>query len=129
MKVRTEILSLSRVQSGAPVSYGRTFITGRKSKIAVLPVGYADGYSRVLTNNMDVLVRGRRAPVVGRVCMDLIMVDVTDVRGVAEKDEVVLLGRQGAEEITASGMAARAGTVPYEILTSLGSRARRVYSG
>lgn len=129
MKVKTEILSLRRVQSGAPVSYGRTFITKRKSVIAVLPLGYADGYSRVLTNNMDVLVRGKRAPVVGRVCMDLIMVDVTEVKGVEEKDEVVLLGRQGTEEITAFGMAARAGTVPYEILTSLGSRARRVYRG
>jgi alanine racemase len=127
MKVKTEVLSLRKVASGMPVSYGRTFITRRESVIAVLPVGYADGYRRVLTNNMDVLVRGRRAPVVGRVCMDLIMVDMTEVKGVREKDEVVLLGRQGAEEITASEMAGRAGTIPYEILTSLGSGARRVY--
>jgi alanine racemase len=127
MKVKTEILSLRRVKSGVPVSYGRTFITRRNSVIAVLPVGYADGYSRILTNNMDVLVRGKRAPVVGRVCMDLIMVDVTEVKGVEEKDEVVLLGRQGTEEITASEMAGKAGTISYEILTSLGSRSRRVY--
>ncbi len=127
MKVKTEILSLRRLGSGVPVSYGRTFITRRESVIAVLPVGYADGYQRVLTNNMDVLVRGRRAPVVGRVCMDLIMVDVTGVKGVRERDEVVLLGRQGAEEITASEMAGRAGTIPYEILTSMGIRSRRVY--
>ncbi len=127
MKVRTEILSLRRLRRGVPVSYGRTFITRRESVIAVLPVGYADGYQRVLTNNMDVLVRGKRAPVVGRVCMDLIMVDVTEVKGVRENDEVVLLGRQGREEITASEMAGRAGTIPYEILTSLGIRSRRVY--
>ena len=127
MKVKTEVLSLRKLQSGTPVSYGRTFITRRESVIAVLPVGYADGYSRVLTNNMEVLVGGKRAPVVGRVCMDLLMVDTTEVRGVREKDEVVLIGRQGAEEITASEMADRAGTIPYEVLTSIGIRSRRVY--
>lgn len=127
MKVKTEILSLRRLRKGMPVSYGRTFITGRNSIIAVLPVGYADGYSRALTNTMDVLVHGKRAPVVGRVCMDLIMVDVTGIHGVKERDEVVLLGRQGREEITASEMGAKAGTISYEILTSLGSRSRRIY--
>ncbi len=127
MKVKTEILSLRRLRKGTPVSYGRTFITERNSVIAVLPVGYADGYSRALTNSMDVLVKGKRAPVVGRVCMDLIMVDVTGIQGMKEKDEVVLLGRQGREEITASEMGAKAGTISYEILTSLGSRSRRIY--
>ncbi len=127
MKVKTEILSLRRLQKGSPVSYGRTFITQRNSLIAVLPVGYADGYSRMLTNAMDVLVRGKRAPVVGRVCMDLTMVDVTGIKGAKERDEVVLLGRQDHEEITASEMAAKAGTISYEILTSLGSRSRRIY--
>jgi alanine racemase len=127
MTVKTEILSLRRVGSGVPVSYGRTFITRRASLIAVLPVGYADGYHRALSNNMDVLVKGKRAPVVGRVCMDLIMVDVTEVKGLREKDEVVLLGRQGTAEITAVEMAGRAGTIPYEILTSIGSGSRKVY--
>lgn len=127
MKVKTEILSLRRLQKGSPVSYGRTFITRRNSLIAVLPVGYADGYSRMLTNAMDVLVRGKRAPVVGRVCMDLTMVDVTGIKGAKERDEVVILGRQDHEEITASEMAAKAGTISYEILTSLGSRSRRIY--
>ncbi|HYA31794.1 MAG TPA: alanine racemase [Thermodesulfovibrionales bacterium] len=127
MTVKTVILSLRRVRSGVPVSYGRTFITRRDSLIAVLPVGYADGYHRALSNNMDVLVKGKRAPVVGRVCMDLIMVDVTEVKGLREKDEVVLLGKQGTAEITASEMAGRAGTIPYEILTSIGSGSRKVY--
>jgi alanine racemase len=127
MKVKTEILSLRRLRKGTPVSYGRTFITGRDSVIAVLPVGYADGYNRALTNTMEVLVKGKRAPVAGRVCMDLIMVDVTGIQGVKERDEVVLLGRQGREEITASEMGTKAGTISYEILTSLGSRSRRIY--
>ncbi len=127
MKVKTEILSLRRLPKGTPISYGRTFITKRESVVAVLPVGYADGYSRALTNTMDVLVQGKRAPVVGRVCMDLIMVDVTGIRGIGERDEVVLLGRQGHEEITASELGTKAGTISYEILTSLGSRSRRIY--
>lgn len=127
MTVKTEILSLRRVRSGMPISYGRTFITKRDSLIAVLPVGYADGYHRALSNNMDVLVKGKRAPVVGRVCMDLIMVDVTEVKGLREKDEVVLLGRQGTAEIMAAEMAGRAGTISYEILTSIGRESRKVY--
>lgn len=127
MKVRTEILSLRKLRTGTPVSYGRTFITRRNSVIGVVPVGYGDGYSRALTNAMDVLVRGKRAPVVGRVCMDLVMVDVTEIGEVKEKDEVVLIGKQGNEEITAAEMAAKSGTISYETLISLGSRARRIY--
>lgn len=127
MKVKTEILSLRRLKKGTPVSYGRTFITARESLIAVLPVGYADGYSRAFSNNSEVIVRGRRVPVIGRVCMDLTMVDVTDVGGVDAGDEVILLGVQGDETITASELASRAGTISYEVLTSLGSKSRRVY--
>ena len=127
MKIKTEIITLRRLKKGTPVSYGRTFITRRESLIAVLPVGYADGISRAFSNNADVLVRGRRAAVVGRVCMDLIMVDVTGITGVKEGDEAVLLGKQGREEITARELAGRAATVPYEVLTSMGTRSRRVY--
>ena len=127
MAVKTRILSLRRVPKGAPVSYGRTFITRRNSVIAVLPVGYADGYNRKLSNAAEVLVKGKRAPVAGRVCMDLVMVDVTGVKGVRENDEVVLLGRQGREEITASEIGEKAGTISYEVLTSLGSRSKRIY--
>lgn len=127
MTVKTKILSLRRLKKGTSISYGRIFITGRESIIAVLPVGYADGYSRSFSNNSDVLIRGNRAPVVGRVCMDTTMADVTDVEGVAEGDEVVMLGRQKKNIITASELALRAGTITYEILTSFGSKARRKY--
>jgi len=127
MTVKTKILSLRKLKKGTPVSYGRTFITVRESLIAVLPIGYADGYTRIFSNNSDVLIRGRRAPVIGRVCMDTTMVDVTDIRGVAEGDEVVLLGKQKDNVITASELAMKAGTIPYEILTSFGNKSRRVY--
>ncbi|HAM53636.1 MAG TPA: alanine racemase [Nitrospiraceae bacterium] len=127
MKIKTRILCLRRLRRGTPVSYGRTFITKRESLVAVLPVGYADGYSRVLSNTADVLIRGKRAPVVGRVCMDLTMVDVTEIQDVAEDDEVVLLGTQAAQEITAHEVAQKAGTICYEILTTLGSQSKRVY--
>ncbi|HET6514122.1 MAG TPA: alanine racemase [Thermodesulfovibrionales bacterium] len=127
MKVKTRILCLRRLQKGMPVSYGRTFITRRESLIAVLPVGYADGYSRALSNRADVIIRGKRVPVVGRVCMDLTMVDVTEVPGIEEEDEVVLIGRQGDEEITFHEIAAKAGTISYEIMTMIGSRSQRVY--
>jgi alanine racemase len=127
MKVKTRVLAVRSVRRGMPVSYGRTFVTQRDSRIAVLPVGYADGYNRLFSNNAEMLVRGRRAPVVGRVCMDLTMVDVTDIDGVTEGDEVVLLGDQGGERITAAELSGRINTIPYEIVTCLGGRARREY--
>lgn len=127
MTVRTRILTIRKVGKGTPISYGRTFITTRDSLIALLPIGYADGYMRSLSNNADVLIRGKRAPVVGRVCMDITMVDVTGVNDVSTDDDVILIGRQGDEEITTWELAKRAGTIPYEITISLGSRSRRVY--
>ncbi|HTR44286.1 MAG TPA: alanine racemase [Thermodesulfovibrionales bacterium] len=127
MTVRTRILSVRKLHKGTPVSYGRTFVTARESLVAVLPVGYADGYGRILSNNAEVLVGGRRAPVIGRVCMDLMMADVTNFEGVAEGDEVVLIGKQGGEEITVHEIARRAGTISYEVLTTLGGRSKRVY--
>ncbi|MEK6672281.1 MAG: alanine racemase [Nitrospirota bacterium] len=127
MRVRTKILALRRLPKGAPVSYGGTFITRGESLIAAIPVGYADGYMRSLSNNSDMLISGKRAPVAGRICMDLTMVDVTDIENVRENDEVVILGRQGREEITAAEIAERAGTISYEVLTTLGNRSRRVF--
>jgi alanine racemase len=129
MKIKTGILVIRKLRAGSPVSYGRTFVVKRHSKIAVIPVGYADGYSRLFSNNAEVLVRGRRVPVVGRVCMDLTMIDVTGIDGVSDNDEVVLLGRQGNDTITASELSSRIDTIPYEIITSLGSRARKEYIG
>ena len=127
MKLRTKILVIRTMAAGSPVSYGRTFVTKRQSRIAVVPIGYADGFSRRFSNNAAMLVGGTRVPVVGRVCMDLTMIDVTDVSGASEGDEVVILGQQGNEMISACELASRADTIPYEILTSLGSRARREY--
>jgi alanine racemase len=123
----TEILQLKKVRAGTAISYGQTFVTNRESLIATLPVGYADGYPRVLSNRGAALVRGQRAPIVGRVCMDLTMLDVTDIRNVRQGDEVVLLGRQGDAAISADEMAAWADTISYEILTSISVRVPRVH--
>ena len=127
MRVKTNVLSIRYLPPNFPISYGRTFVTKRQSKIGVLPIGYADGYNRLFSNNAEVLVGGRRVPVAGRVCMDLTMVDLTEVRDVKEGDEVVILGQQGNESITAYELADKAGTIPYEILTSLGSYSRKEY--
>lgn len=124
---KTRILQLKEVPPETSISYGRTFVTRRRSRIATLPVGYADGYSRLLSNRGQVLVRGRRAPVVGAVCMDLTMVDVTDIPDAGTGDEVVLIGRQGEETISAEEVASWAHTIPYEVLTSISARVPRVF--
>jgi alanine racemase len=127
MKIRTKILCIRNLPSGSPISYGRTFITKRPSRLGVLPLGYADGYSRFFSNNAEVLVKGRRVPVVGRICMDLTMVDLTEIKDVRENDEVIILGEQQEESITAQELAYKANTIPYDILTSLGSHSRKEY--
>jgi alanine racemase len=124
---KTKILQLKQVPSGTSISYGQTFVTERESLIATLPIGYADGYARLLSNRGEVLVRGQRAKVAGRVCMDLTMIDVTDIKNVQQGDEVVLLGRQGDAEISADEMAAWANTISYEILTSISARVPRIH--
>ena len=123
---KTRILQLKRVPKGFRISYGQTFVTRRESLIATLPVGYADGYKRLLSNRGAVLVRGQRAPIAGSVCMDLTMVDVTGIRGVQQGDEVVLLGQQGGQAISADEMAGWGNTISYEILTSIGARVPRI---
>ncbi|MBI4715565.1 MAG: alanine racemase [Nitrospirae bacterium] len=127
LTLKTRIAHLKQVPEGTPISYGRTFVTKRESRIATLPVGYADGFARNLSNRGEVLVRGRRAPVVGRVCMDMTMVDVTQAPDAVPGDEVVLIGRQGKEEISAHDVAARAETVCYEILSRIGPRVERIH--
>jgi alanine racemase len=126
MSWRTRAVFLKTVPPRTPVSYGGTFRTRRRSRLATLPVGYADGYRRALSNRGQVLVKGRRCPVVGRVTMDQIIVDVTDVPPVDVGEEVVLLGSQGRETISAEEMAAWADTIPYEILCGITSRVPRV---
>lgn len=129
LTLATEIAFLKRVPPGTPVSYGGTWRAMRESLIATLPVGYADGYRRALSNRGHALVRGRRVPVVGTVCMDLSLADVTDVPGVAVGDEAILIGRQGGEEIRAEEVAADAGTIAYEIFCGIGPRVPRLYAG
>ncbi len=114
---------------GASVSYGRIFIAQKRTRVALLPIGYGDGVHRLLSNRGQVLIRGRRARIIGRVCMDNIMVDVTDVDGVQEEDEAVLIGRQGEDRISAEEVATCAQTINYEVTTSLLPRATRVYIG
>jgi alanine racemase len=124
---KTRVLQLKKVPAGTSISYGQTFVTERDSTIATLPVGYADGYARLLSNRGAVLVGGKRAPIAGRVCMDLTMVDVTGIAGVQPGDEVVLLGRQGDQMISADEMAGWANTISYEILTSISARVPRIH--
>ncbi|MBI2214276.1 MAG: alanine racemase [Acidobacteria bacterium] len=129
MRWTTRIARLKTLPTGSPVGYGATFVTERESRIATIPVGYADGYPFRLSGNADVLVRGQRAPIVGRVSMDLVTVDVSDVEGVALGDEVVLLGTQGDETISAEELAERSGTLAYEVLCGVGHRVPRTYIG
>ncbi len=126
MAVRARIVQLREVSAGTALSYGGRTVTRRRSRIAVVPVGYADGYAWRLTGKAEALVRGCRVPVAGSVTMDMTLLDVTDA-GAELGEEVVLLGRQGAEEITATELAAHAGTISWEILCHLGLRLPRRY--
>ncbi|EKD39472.1 MAG: hypothetical protein ACD_75C00394G0007 [uncultured bacterium] len=127
MSFTTRILQVKTLPAGAGVSYGHTFRAGHPTKIAVIPVGYEDGYSRQLSNRGEVLVHGRRVPVRGRVCMNMCMVEVTDVEGVRAGDEVVLLGRQQDAVITADDLAEAMGSISYEVLCLLGNNNKREY--
>jgi alanine racemase len=127
MAFKTRLLQVKRVAAGSGVSYGHTFVTSRPSVIGVLPVGYADGYRRGLQNGGEVLVRGRRAPVVGAVCMDLTMVDLTDVPEAAAGDPVVLWGSSGDDAISANDVARLVQTISYELLCTVGRRVPRIY--
>lgn len=122
---KTRIVSLKAVKKGTSVSYGRKFRARRKSLIAVIPVGYADGYPRNLSNRFHVLVRGQRVPIAGTICMDMMMLDVTGVSGVRIGDEVTLIGRQGDKEIQVEDMAKEANTISYEIFCRISTRLTR----
>ncbi len=127
LSLKTKIVYLKDVPAGRSISYGRTYITENGTKIATLPIGYADGYERILSNKAYVLVKGKRARVVGKVTMDQVMIDVGHIEGVKMGDEVVLIGKQGKDRITTEELAKLSGTIPYEIVCSLGSRVPRVY--
>ena len=124
---RTQVVFLKDHRRGARIGYGSTWRAPRRSRIATLPVGYDDGYRFAFSNRAEVLLRGRRCPVVGRVSMDYVCVDVTRVPGAEVGDVVTLLGRDGSERIRAEELAALADTIPYEILCGLGRRVKRRY--
>lgn len=128
MTFKARVVLVRDLPAGATVSYGRTFTARSPMRVATLGVGYADGYPRALSNRRaEALIRGTRCAVLGRVTMDLIMVDVTHLAGVVVGDEAVLFGRQGSDEILASELAARASTIAWEIFTGIGARVHRVY--
>ncbi|MBF0426870.1 MAG: alanine racemase [Magnetococcales bacterium] len=123
----TRVIQVRNMAAGTPLGYGHTVVLQRPSRIGQLPVGYADGYPRILSNRAEVIVGGRRVPVLGRVCMDLVTVDLTDCPDVGVGDEVVLLGGHGPLAISLQEMSAWMGTIPYEVLCRLGARVPRRY--
>ena len=130
LTLKTRVSLVRALPAGHGVGYGRTFVTPRPMRVGTLAAGYADGYPRHLSNvGAEVLVRGRRCPVLGRVTMDQIMIDLDALPDVDAGEEVVLLGRQGAEEVPAAELAARSGTIPWEIFTGLSARVGRYYFG
>ena len=127
MSVHSRIIFLKRIEKGRSISYGRTFIARRPMTVATLPIGYSDGYPRGLSGKADVLIGGRRCPVLGRVTMDQIVVDVSKIKNPRLGMPVVILGKQGEEGVCAYELAQLAHTIPYEIVCSLGSRLPKVY--
>ena len=128
MSLKTRVSHVKILPKGRAISYGGSYITRRQSIIATLPVGYADGYSRLLSSQAEVLIKGQRAPILGRICMDQCMVDVTDIQGhVNPGEEVVLIGSDGGERISAEEIAGFIGTINYEITCGISKRVPRVY--
>ncbi len=127
LSLRARLARIADVAPGEGVSYGLTWRAGRPSRVGLVPVGYADGWMRALSNRGQVLLGGRRVPIVGRVCMDQFLVDVTEIPEASPGQEVTLLGRQEADEITADEVAEWAGTISWEILSRLGSRLPRIF--
>ncbi len=127
MQLKARVAYVKKVPPGTSISYGRQFTTSSPSVIATLPLGYADGWSRLLSNKAAVLIRGQRAPVVGRVCMDQCMVDVTHIPGVKPGDEAVLFGVQGGEFLPVEEVASHMGTINYEMVCLISKRVPRIY--
>ncbi|MFA5867288.1 MAG: alanine racemase [Actinomycetota bacterium] len=127
LALKARISFVKEVPAGEGISYGLTFKTSRDSRIATLPLGYADGYSRLLSNKTDVLVKGQRAVNTGTICMDQFMVDVTEIAGVEPGTEAALIGRDGGASITADEIASRLGTINYEVVCMISARVPRVY--
>ncbi|MDI3534788.1 MAG: alanine racemase [Thermosediminibacterales bacterium] len=127
MSLKTQVAHVKNLPPGYSISYGATFTTVKDSVIATLPIGYADGYSRLLSSKGEILVRGQKAPIVGRICMDQCMADVTHIEGVSPEDEVVLFGSQKNVTIPVEAIAEKLGTINYEVVCMVGKRVPRVY--
>jgi len=127
MELKSHVVYIKEVPSGTGISYGSTYITKRKTKVATIPVGYADGYSRNLSNVGKVIIRGKYAPIIGRICMDYFMVDVTDIEDVTQGDTVTLLGKDGDCVISAKTLALWSHSFPYEMVCTVGKRIPRVF--
>lgn len=127
LSLKSHVAFVKEVEAGTPISYGGTFVADKKMKIATIPVGYADGYPRNLSNNGYVLIRGKKAPILGRICMDQFMVDVTDIAGANFGDKVTLVGSDGDETITVELLGELSGRFNYEFICDLGKRIPRVY--
>ncbi len=129
LSLKSHVARVRTLPAGSSISYGRTYITPREMTVALVPVGYGDGYHRLISNRGAVLINGRRAPIVGRVCMDQVIVDVSQAGLVELNSEVVLIGSQGKERITAEEVATWAETINYEVVTALLPRVPRLYVG
>ena len=127
MSLKSHITYIKNVGPGEGISYGHTYVTSKETAVATIPVGYGDGYPRLLSNQGSVLIGGKRAPIIGRVCMDQFMVDITGMDHVCEGDEVTLVGCDGSQEITFDELAGLTGTISYELVCDVGRRVPRVY--
>ncbi len=127
MSCVSRVIQVKTVAAGSGISYGHTYITDRETKIAVLPIGYSDGLFRTMSNRAEVLIRGQRAPIRGRICMNMCMADISAIENVAVGDEVVILGSQGAESIDADQIGEWSDTISYEVLCALGNNNQREF--
>ncbi len=127
LSLKTRVVYLKEVPQGESLSYGRTYVTQRTTKVATIAIGYGHGFNRKLSNNGEVIIRGKKAPIIGTICMDQSLCDVTHIKDVSVGDEVVVIGRQGEEEIKSDDLADRIGTISYEILCNINERIPRLY--
>ncbi len=127
LSLKTRVVYLKELPAGHSISYGRTYVTDKLTKVATLAVGYGHGYSRKLSNKGEVLIRGKRVRIIGTICMDQCLCDVTHIPDVSIGDEVVLIGKQGEQEITADEVANKIGTISYEVLCGINANVRRIY--
>ncbi len=127
MSLKSQISYVKELEENVSVGYGRTYFTTHKTRVATIPIGYADGYSRAFSNKARVIINGKYAPVIGNVCMDQMMVDVSDIPSAKEGDNVIIMGSDGENKVSAEELADIAGTINYEIVCNVGKRVPRVY--